>query len=128
MESQGKIQQWKQKLDNSGFFRKKILKSHDEYIALRNSLAETQTYKHLGGIGGIRSFLQVKCLHAHYAHYAAGHDNIIGLDISKNVEPLLCKFPCFFIENGQIKKHPRWQWRNKHQKCHINHDNKQRYK
>jgi hypothetical protein len=59
-----------------------------DYVALRwanCTLSERQQLDQLGfsdlfdsyGIGGLRDWQQIRCLHMHYAHHLCG-DNVIG--------------------------------------------------
>ena len=59
-----------------------------------------------GGIGG--SSGGVKCLHAHYADHAAGHDNPVGAWVTPEVEPLNCTVPCVATIDGDIVRNPEW--------------------
>jgi hypothetical protein len=45
-----------------------------------------------GGVGGTAE--GVKCLHAHFAHHAAGGQNPVGRLVASWVEPLDCSVPC----------------------------------
>ena len=55
-----------------------------------------------GGVGGTRE--GVKCLHAHYAHAAAGGANPVGRLVGEWIEPLDCVVPCV-VEEGL---NPEW--------------------
>jgi hypothetical protein len=46
----------------------------------------------------------VKCLHAHYAHTAAGGENPVGDLVAGWIEPLDCEVPC--VVNDRIN--PDW--------------------
>ena len=56
-----------------------------------------------GGVGGAVG--GVKCLHAHYAHHAAGRANPIGAAVAAGIEPLNCAAPC--VVDGE----PNLAWR-----------------
>jgi hypothetical protein len=60
-----------------------------------------------GGIGG--SSGGVKCLHAHYADFAAGNDNPIGRDVHDAIGELRCETPCVAIVDGQLQRSPQWR-------------------
>ena len=63
------------------------------YAASRDSLMpEGAAHRPDGGVAGTRA--GVKCLHAHFAHHAAGGDNPVGAAIAPFVEPLECTRPC----------------------------------
>jgi hypothetical protein len=59
-----------------------------------------------GGVGGARA--GVKCLHAHYAHTAAGGDNPIGEWVRPEVEPLDCRVPCVAEAEEGVAWNPAW--------------------
>lgn len=66
---------------------------HRSYAAERDAHVPPSAALHpTGGVGGSRS--GVKCLHAHYADYAAGNDNPIGALTASVMEPLNCTGPC----------------------------------
>lgn len=60
-----------------------------------------------GGVGG--SSGGVKCLHAHYADYAAGYDNPVGEWVATSVEPLDCAVPCVTVVNDTVVANPEWR-------------------
>ena len=60
-----------------------------------------------GGVGGARA--GVKCLHAHYADYAAGNDNPTGEWVAPSVEPLDCEVPCVIVGEGEAQHNPAWR-------------------
>jgi hypothetical protein len=64
------------------------------------------TYRPSGGVGG--TALGVKCLHAHYADFAAGNDNPIGEDAARGVEPLDCTVACVAAVDGVVVRNPDW--------------------
>jgi hypothetical protein len=53
---------------------------HQEYVKTNGWTEEFQT-----GIGGIRNWDAVKCLHLHYAHYCHSRDNAIGQMVSDHL-------------------------------------------
>lgn len=60
--------------------RWQILKEEDKEFLKKNDLASSLLKR---GIGGIKDFNRVKCLHLHYAHHLA-RDNIIGRFLEEN--------------------------------------------
>ena len=60
-----------------------------------------------GGVGGAN--VGVKCLHAHYADFAAGNDNPVGADTAGAVEPLDCTVRCVIDADGETKRNPAWR-------------------
>ena len=59
-----------------------------------------------GGVGGTRR--GVKCLHSHFADYAAGNANPVGAETAASVEPLDCMVPCVSSEAGSVEKNVEW--------------------
>jgi hypothetical protein len=59
-----------------------------------------------GGVGGART--GVKCLHAHYADYAVGHENPVGSVTAPWVEPLDCSAPCVVEAASGVERNPGW--------------------
>jgi hypothetical protein len=77
--------------------------AHHDYAAERDLLV-TRSDAPLpeGGVGGTRK--GVKCLHAHYAHHAAGGDNPVGRVVADWIEPLDCEVRC--VVDGETN--PDW--------------------
>lgn len=61
-----------------------------------------------GGVGGNEG-AGLKCLHAHYADAASGHDNPVGDLVRPYVEPLDCDVPCVRPSDGGVERHPDWR-------------------
>ena len=59
-----------------------------------------------GGVGGTTR--GVKCLHAHFADFAAGNDNPVGEWVASSVEPLNCTVPCVAELSGEVGRNPEW--------------------
>jgi len=60
-----------------------------------------------GGVGG--SSGGVKCLHAHYADFAAGNDNPIGRDVHEVIGEPRCQAPCVASVDGELQRNPDWR-------------------
>lgn len=60
-----------------------------------------------GGVGG--SSGGVKCLHAHYADFAAGNDNPIGRDLHGAIGEPRCQAPCVAVVDGKLQRNPDWR-------------------
>jgi len=60
-----------------------------------------------GGVGG--SSGGVKCLHAHYADFAAGNDNPIGQQVHDMIGVPHCELPCVTVVGGELQRNPHWQ-------------------
>jgi len=60
-----------------------------------------------GGVGG--SSGGVKCLHSHYADFAAGNDNPIGRDLHGVIGEPRCQAPCVAVVDGELQRNPDWR-------------------
>lgn len=88
IESQGVVKELEQRLRDDETLRAAYHKSHEDYVRRRwdamsdehKQIIEAKGFTHLFeelGIGGIKNWDQIRCLHMQYAHHLAG-DNIIG--------------------------------------------------
>ena len=66
-----------------------------------------ERYRPSGGVGG--SSGGVKCLHAHYADFAAGNDNAIGRDLHGVIGEPRCDVPCVGTIDGTLQRNPDWR-------------------
>lgn len=60
-----------------------------------------------GGVGG--TAFGVKCLHAQYADFAAGNDNVVGEWTASELEPLDCATGCVATIDGVVVRNPQWR-------------------
>jgi len=67
----------------------------------------TARHRPSGGVGG--SSGGVKCLHAHYADFAAGNDNPIGQHVHDMIGVPHCELPCVTDVGGELQRNPHWQ-------------------
>lgn len=82
--------------------------AHGDYAAERDGLvSDGAEPAPSGGVGG--SGKGVKCLHAHYAHHAAGRDNPVGSATAPWVEPLDCEVPCVVETGGETLPNRAWR-------------------
>lgn len=89
-------------------FARRLAEAHRRYAAEREAaLAGVPEPHPTGGVGGARE--GVKCLHAHYADFAAGHDNPVGETVAPWVEPLDCAEPCVVEAAGRAVTNSRWR-------------------
>ncbi len=105
LEDQGLLEKLTDKEKKSSSFSQKMKKAHDEYSLCRRKLMKNEQWKQAAsisedivktlkdsGVGGIRTSSGLKCLHTHYAHYAAGGENPVGRITSDHLEiPWLCR-------------------------------------
>jgi hypothetical protein len=73
----------------------------------RERTAVTAHLRPSGGVGG--SSGGVKCLHAHYADFAAGNDNPIGRDLHGAIGEPRCQAPCVAVVDGKLQRNPDWR-------------------
>lgn len=86
IESTGFIKEIEAMLAQEKAFAKRLVDAHKEYAETRNTLLNqcpgiTEKVKQIfdgTGIGGVRRFDAVKCLHLHFAHYLGGGRNPVG--------------------------------------------------
>ena len=81
--------------------------AHARYARDRDALLSTARHRPSGGVGG--SSGGVKCLHAHYADFAAGNDNPIGRDLHDVIGGPRCDAPCVAIVDGKLQRNPDWR-------------------
>jgi len=89
-------------------FGARLEAAHARYAASRDAVLEDgPEARPSGGVGGARA--GVKCLHAHYADYAAGNANPVGEAAALWVEPLDCAEPCVVEVSGRVLTNSRWR-------------------
>ena len=88
---------------------RRLAAAHARYAAERDAAIPADA-AHLpgGGVGGIRGS-GLKCLHAHYADFAAGNDNPAGELARPFVEPLDDEEACVAVVGGRVARNPKWQ-------------------
>lgn len=103
LESAGGVKRVENKAEVDIGFAAGLERAHLAYAAERDAaITNTTAPKPSGGVAG--SARGVKCLHAHYAHHAAGGDNPVGDLVAQWIEPLDCVVPC--VLDGE--RNPRW--------------------
>ncbi len=94
LEATGGVKRMEAKAIADREFAEALDQANAAYAAEREGLVAPGTEPvPSGGVGGM-SGTGVKCLHAHYAHTAAGGDNPVGSLVSGWIEPLDCEVPC----------------------------------
>lgn len=79
----------------------------ERYVAERDALVPPgAVLRPSGGIAGTAR--GIKCLHAHYADHAAGHDNPTGEWVAPDVEPLDCSVPCVVSSDAGAEWNEDW--------------------
>ncbi len=93
LESIGGVRRMEAKAKTDPGFAAALEQAHRRYQEYRDSKIPSGTSpRPTGGIAGASA--GVKCLHAHYADYAAGNENPVGAAVALWVEPLDCQVPC----------------------------------
>ena len=109
IESRGDIALMEERARADPGFDRRLAAAHERYRSERDELIpEDATHRPSGGVAG--ASVGVKCLHAHYADYAAGaaaaepRDNPVGELVAAEIEPLDCTVPCV------IDNHRNAEW------------------
>jgi hypothetical protein len=84
IESEGWIGRLNDRIEVDAAFAEAVDRGHRAYARERGRIvAGAEAW---GGVGGTR--VGIKCLHAHYAHFAAGGDDTVGVWVADRVEPI----------------------------------------
>lgn len=103
LESAGGVKRMDRKAESHPGFAAELERAHSEYSRERDELLpDGAEPAPSGGVGG--SARGVKCLHAHYAHSAAGRPNPVGALVEAWIGPLDCVVKC--VEDGEVN--PEW--------------------
>ena len=109
IESRGDISLIEDRAVADSEFEQRLSAAHERYRNDRDVLIpEDAIHRPSGGVAG--ASFGVKCLHAHYADYAAGtiaeerRDNPVGDLVAAEIEPLDCKVPCVIGD----QRNPNW--------------------
>jgi len=82
-------------------------RDRDALLPGGTALSRGASHRPSGGVGG--SSGGVKCLHAHYADFAAGNDNAIGRDLQGVIGEPCCDAPCVTAIDGTLQRNPDWR-------------------
>jgi len=108
IEGQGGVRGAQAKILADPALRARLQARHTGYAAEREALLPAAaSHVPSGGVGG--SSGGVKCLHAHYADFAAGNDNPIGRDVHDLIGEPCCELPCVAIVDGEPQRNPHWR-------------------
>lgn len=89
--------------------QKRLTEADERYARERDSLLLPGTDPApSGGVGG-NAGEGLKCLHSHYADYAAGNDNPAGEFTAPYVEPLDCQQTCVMGDGESVVANPDWR-------------------
>lgn len=108
IESDGGIAEAEAMVESDPALRARLDAAHERYRSERDRRigSDHEGPRPSGGIAG--SGGGVKCLHAHYADYAAGNDNPIGAWVASKIEPLDCEVPCVAVIDEMTVRNPAW--------------------
>ena len=108
LEADGGVVAMEQRADSDSEFGNRLLAAHARYASERDAmLSGVAEHSPTGGVGGTRT--GVKCLHAHYADHASGHDNPVGEATALEIEPLDCVVGCVIAAGGGVVSNPQWR-------------------
>lgn len=103
LEASGGVKRMEAKAASDPDFGAALEQAHRDYEKERDRLVtDTDAPQPRGGVGGAGQ--GVKCLHAHYAHHAAGGDNPVGRLVAEWIGPLDCDVRC--VVEGEMN--PDW--------------------
>jgi hypothetical protein len=109
LEAAGGVKAAEQRIASDPVYADRHRKAGERYRQERDAMIEKGVSRHRpsGGVGGTRR--GVKCLHAHYADYAAGNDNPVGEETARSIEPLNCSVGCVVVGEGVTIRNPDWR-------------------
>ena len=103
LEEKGYIKKFEEKLKKDPLFLKNYILAHEEEKRIRKKLIDLyfkEEFNNLkekekkvlieSGIGGIKSYFGVKCLHLHLASFLGGIKNPIGLEVFLSLKQTYC--------------------------------------
>jgi hypothetical protein len=103
LEGAGGVKRMESKAAADPEFAAALEHAHAAYAAERDRLiTDPELPAPSGGVAGTAR--GVKCLHAHYAHHAAGGANPVGELVADWIEPLDCEVRC--VVDGDMN--PEW--------------------
>lgn len=107
LESAGAVKEYEERRKTDASFSEALDQAHAAYAQERDALVQGDVaIKPRGGVAGVAG--GVKCLHAHFAHAAAGGTNPIGEEVRLQIAPLECSVPCVALVEGMPKRNPAW--------------------
>ncbi|HSF84617.1 MAG TPA: DUF501 domain-containing protein [Acidimicrobiia bacterium] len=109
IESRGGVRAAEDRIAADPALAERFAAANDRYQRERDTLIGDDAPPHVpsGGVGGTQ--YGVKCLHAHYADFAAGNDNPVGEHTASEIEPLDCRTPCVAEIEGVVRRDPDWR-------------------
>lgn len=109
VEAQGGVRAAEERIENDDDVAIRHAAAMRRYATERDALIDPDSTSPRPGGGVAGSQTGVKCLHAHYADWAAGNDNPTGQWVAPSVEPLDCAEPCVIAEGDGAESNPAWR-------------------
>ncbi|MEO0323785.1 MAG: DUF501 domain-containing protein [Myxococcota bacterium] len=107
LEAAGGVRAADARAGDDAAFAASLRDAHARYATERDALLPRDArLAPRGGVGGSRG--GVKCLHAHYAHHAAGRLTALGAEVAARIEPLDCASPCVTSAGDGFRRDPAW--------------------
>ena len=108
IEARGGVREAQAELEADPRLARALAEAHARYARERDaSVPADVRHRPSGGVGG--SSAGVKCLHAHYADFAAGNDNPIGRRVGGEIGEPSCEIPCVAFIDGEVRRNPEWR-------------------
>lgn len=108
IEARGGVREAQARIDDDPRLADAVRAAHSRYADARDAaVPRGVTHRPTGGVGG--SSGGVKCLHAHYADFAAGNDNPLGRWVHDEIGDLECVVPCVTFVDGELRRNPEWR-------------------
>ncbi len=107
IEARGGVREAQGRVDADPALADALARAHARYARERDASVPTNArHRPSGGVGG--STGGVKCLHAHYADFAAGNENPIGARVCDDIGELRCDVPCVTFVDRKLVRNPDW--------------------
>lgn len=108
LEAAGGVRAAQARVDSDPALAERLEAAHRRYAEERDALVPRHAVpRPTGGVGGSQA--GVKCLHAHYADHAVGHENPIGVDVAERIGDPRCIVPCVTKLDGVLVRNPDWR-------------------